>query len=35
MDARIPNGRIGAGGEGSAELGVDLPGHDGEKRDAQ
>ena len=28
MDARIPNGRIGAGGEGSAELGVDLPGRD-------
>ena len=28
MDARIPNGRIGAGGEGSAELGVKLPGRD-------
>ena len=28
MDARIPNGRIGAGGEGSAELGVHLPGRD-------
>jgi hypothetical protein len=28
MDARIPHGRIGAGGEGSAELGVYLPGRD-------
>ena len=28
MDARIPDGRIGAGGEGSAELGVELPGRD-------
>jgi hypothetical protein len=28
MDARIPNGRIGAGGEGSAELTVHLPGRD-------
>ncbi len=32
MDARIPNGRIGAGGDGSAELGVDLPGRDGARR---
>jgi hypothetical protein len=24
LDARIPNGRIGAGADGSAELGVDL-----------
>jgi hypothetical protein len=28
MDARIPNGRIGVGGEGSAELTVKLPGRD-------
>ena len=28
MDARIPNGRIGVGGDGSAELAVDLPGRD-------
>jgi hypothetical protein len=28
MDARIPNGRIGAGGDGSAELTVQLPGRD-------
>jgi hypothetical protein len=35
MDARIPNGRIGAGGEGSAELGVELPGRDGDERHAQ
>ncbi len=28
MDARIPKGRIGVGGEGSAELTVDLPGRD-------
>ena len=32
MDARIPNGRIGAGGDGSAELGVDLPGRDDARR---
>jgi hypothetical protein len=35
MDARIPNGRIGAGGDGSAELGVYLPGRDGEERHAR
>jgi len=29
MDARIPNGRIGVGGEGAAELGVELPGRRG------
>ena len=28
MDARIPNGRIGVGGNGNAELRVDLPGRD-------
>jgi hypothetical protein len=32
MDARIPNGRIGAGGDGSAELSVDLPGRDVARR---
>ena len=28
MDARIPNGRVGLGGHGESELGVDLPGRD-------
>ena len=28
MDARIPNGRIGAGADGAAELSVSLPGRD-------